>query len=244
MEPNYTFHYIANLERRIYHLQQTLREWVPYVPQDVISRCQIPQDLDSSHLLELPAPQAPSASQDKRVDPSGSPASEETWKRPLRAFIDRIPSASKWPDTISPPQVSVLEILFQSDAPLKEWGSSTTPIQYRHSDILQTIGEYATLTQKCANDVKWAKSVVSYQKFLLGALCHVACCLGVDPKSVDKMMQFISKGKSDHLQELRHGAAWGASAIDRLQTESNWDIRSGDILFYCQTSLLICPFRS
>ncbi|KAI3127951.1 hypothetical protein CBS147325_9988 [Penicillium roqueforti] len=46
------------------------------------------------------------------------------------------------------------------------------------------------------------------------------------------MMRWISKGGANHLQELRHGAAWGVEAIDRLQTESGWDIRSGDILFY------------
>ncbi|KAJ5318581.1 hypothetical protein N7476_005001 [Penicillium atrosanguineum] len=235
MEHNDAFDYIANLERRIYRLKRILRECVPYLPQDVILGCQIPQELDSSHILQLPvspAPPAPSSVQDRRSPPSSSSAPQETWRKPLRIFIDKIPFARKWPGTISPPPVSVLDVLFQNDTALRERDSSTTDIRYRHSDILQTLGNYASLTQKCVNDAKWANFIVSYQKFVLGALCHVACCLGVDPTSVNNMMLSISKGKPDHLQELRHGAAWGAAAIDRLERESSWDIRSGDILFY------------
>ncbi|CDM29073.1 unnamed protein product [Penicillium roqueforti FM164] len=176
MESSNDFHYVADLKRHICHLEEILREWKRYVPQDVILRSQIPLETTPSHLLQPQISQTLSATQCRR--------------HPL-------------------------------------------------SDIIQTIGAFASLAQKCANDVKWAKYIVSYQKLLLGALCHIACCLGVDPKSVDKTMNLISKGGPDHLQELRHGAAWGVKAIDRLQTESNWDIRSGDILFYCQGSLSI-----
>lgn len=239
MESSNDFHYVADLKRHICHLEEILREWKRYVPQDVILRSQIPLETTPSHLLQPQISQTLSATQCRRHPLSGTSGSEETWKKPLRTFINRIPSVEKWPGTVLPPQVSVLNLLFQSETLLRDSDSPTSTIQYRHSDIIQTIGAFASLAQKCANDVKWAKYIVSYQKLLLGALCHIACCLGVDPKSVDKTMNLISKGGPDHLQELRHGAAWGVKAIDRLQTESNWDIRSGDILFYCQGSLSI-----
>lgn len=240
METSDTSQYVAGLERHICRLQQILREWTPYVPQHIIMRSQLPLEIDTTHLPQPPVPLDPSVSQCRKLSVSGSSSSEETWRKPLRTFINRIPSAEKWSGIVSHPRVSVLDLLFQIDTRLCD-GESTSLIQYQHSDvIMQTLGAYASLTQRCANNVKWATFIASYQKFLLGALCHVACCLGKDPKSVDKMMGFISKGGPDHLQELRHGAAWGVEAIDRLQRESDWDIRSGDILFYCE---VILPIR-
>lgn len=242
MEFNDALRYIASLETRILHLQQILKHWVHYIPQDVMLQYEIPQELDSSHTLQLQAPQVLPAAHGRKKAPSSSPKSEELWKKPLLNLIQTIPSAEKWSGTISTPRVSVLDVLFEIEAPLNERDSTT--FQYQHADILQTLGNYASLTETCANDAKWTIFLVKYRKFMLAALCHVACCIGVDPQLVNDMMKFISKAKSDHLQELRHGAAWGAEAIDRLQIESNWDIRSGDILFYCQIPSPIFLLRS
>ena len=246
MESSNAIHYVASLERHIYHLQGILREWTPYIPQHVLVRSQIPLETTPSHLLQPPSSQTLSVTQRKRVSLSGSSRSEDTWMKPLESFINKIPCAEKWSGAVSSsfPRISVLDLLFQSEGCLRDSDPPTSAIPSRHSDIIQTLGAFASLAQKCANNAKWARLMSSYQNFLLSALCHVACCLGVDPNSVNKMMRCISKGGANHLQELRHGAAWGVEAIDRLQTESGWDIRSGDILFYCQASLPIGFIRS
>lgn len=240
MESRNSLCYIADLERRIYRLQHVLREWTPYVPQEVILRSQIPVEIVLSSNAELHSSQDPQLSKRKRGSLPNFSDAEETWRKPLRAFINKIPPAEKWQDTVSPSSPSVLEVLFQREPRMRENEVSISPTQCRHSNILQTLEDYASLAQKCTNNAKWTKLFASYQRFLLGALCHVACCVGADPKSVNETMGLISKGGPDHLHELRLGAAWGVEAIDRLQTESDWDIRSGDILFFCEPEISIC----
>jgi hypothetical protein len=239
MDPSNSLCYIADLERHIYRLQQVLREWTPYVPQEVILRSQIPVEIVLSGNAQLHSLQDPQASKRKRGSLSNFSDAEETWRKPLRAFINKIPPAEKWQDTVSSSSPSVLEVVFQRESRLRENEGSIPPTQCRHSNILQTLEDYALLAQKCTNNAKWARLVASYQRFLLSALCHVACCVGVDPKAVNDTMGLISKGGPDHLHELRLGAAWGVEAIDRLQTESDWDIRSGDIFFFCESGISI-----
>jgi hypothetical protein len=84
-------------------------------------------------------------------------------------------------------------------------------------------------------DAQWYKLVASYEKFVLTALAHVVSFKNVEPKFVDKMMEHVSDGRSSgQLRELRRGVSWAVQATSCLH-ERGWDIRSGDIMFYCQS---------
>ncbi|CRL30284.1 unnamed protein product [Penicillium camemberti] len=112
MEPSNASDYVADLERQIYGLRQILREWTPYVPPHVLVRSQIPREITSSHLLRPPVSQPLSATKHKGVSLSGLSRLEETWKKPLENFINRIPCAEKWSGAVSLPQISILDLLF------------------------------------------------------------------------------------------------------------------------------------
>jgi hypothetical protein len=126
-----------------------------------------------------------------------------------------------------------LESLLKEPSQIEGGHASVPVIQRQHTNILHTLESYALLTQRCADSAKLAKLIASYQKFLFGALCHVACCVGIDERVVNKMMGSISNGNPEHLRQIRLAAAWGVAAVDRLQCKSKWGMRSGDILFYC-----------
>jgi hypothetical protein len=246
MDSNNAFNYVARLERYISLLHQVLGEWRVYVPSDVIQRSQVPFEFSSPQVFLSQSPQSSPSSEDERLSSSGSSQREGKWRKPLDSFIKKIPSAEKWTKALcskptSPnsesPALFILHLLFQKNTRVGENKPLMSAIQNRHSNILDTLEAYASLAQRCADDAKQSKLIASYQKFILGALCHVACCTGVDEKLVNKMMVLISNGGSDHLRQMRLGVAWAVTAIDRLQTESDWGIRSGDIFFYCQRTL-------
>lgn len=56
IESSNASYHVAVLERHIHHLQHILREWIPYVPQHVLVRSQIPLEITLSHLLRSPIP--------------------------------------------------------------------------------------------------------------------------------------------------------------------------------------------
>lgn len=233
MEVSNASHYVYRLEKQIHELQEIIREWAPYVPQELIQR--------SQSLIEIPLTlHSHSFSSDseliqgQRSIPSKQSNREPEWSRHLKAFIKKIPPAKKWPDTAPGSSVSVLDLIFRGDAPPERGQAPILETQCQTSNPLQIVEAYASFAKRFSECAQWSKLIASYQKLLLGVLCHVACCMGVDPKLVDKMMGMISKGQAAHLQELRLGAVWAVEATDRLQAEGNWDIRSGDIVFYCK----------
>jgi hypothetical protein len=240
MDPHSPSYYVSSLERQIQSLHLILQEWAAYVPQDVVLKSQI-SFVINPQVSQLESSQNSLSSQRQKTLPPSPPEPEEAWRKILISFIKKIPTAKNWSKAISPASLetkslsspSILESLLKEPGQIEGGLSSVPGIQRQHTNILHTLESYALLTQKCAESAKLAKLIASYQTFLFVALCHVACCVGIDEKVVDKMMGSISNGNPEHRRQMRLAAAWGVAAVDRLQCKSKWGMRSGDILFYC-----------
>ena len=159
--------------------------------------------------------------------------SEEKWRKHLQTFINKIPTAEKWSERVNVPSVSTLGMILQSDTIAASTETRGLTVRHESPNILPIVEHYALFTESCVKDAKQSKLIAAFSKFLFCTLCHVACCVGADPKDVNKAMGIISKGSTPHLDELQHRVVWGSEATDHLHVRGKWGIRSGNILFHC-----------
>lgn len=226
--------YVALLEQHICHLQCIVQQWKPYVPEIVIQESQTWRTILPRPSLHLPSSLPPSHQvPSNRQHSLPEPAKPEKWRKHLQTFIDKIPTAEKWSERVIVPPVSTLDVILQRDTITASTGIRGLTVRHDIPNILPVVEHYALFTESCVKNAKQGKLIAAFLKFLFCTLCHVACCVGADPKDVNKAMGTISKGSTTHLDELRHGVVWGSEAIDRLHTRGKWGIRSGDILFHC-----------
>lgn len=231
MESSSIENYIASLEWRVYRLQHTLQEWRPHVPDAVVRQSQILQT--PSYLSFDPTPNAPTR-QGELASSSKPVRGADKWRIQLKRFIDKIPPAVEWSRKVHVSDFSILDLIIKGDAKIIQSFSASSPSPQGSSRVIDSLERFALFTDTWVKNAKRSRLVATYLKFLFCSICHVACCNGVQTKHVNQAMELISKGKPDHLKDLRYGALWGVEAIDRLHREGNWGIRSGDILFNCE----------
>ena len=233
MESSNIASYVALLEQQNYHLQCIVQQWKPYVPDIIVQKSQICRAILPRPPSHFPPSSSPShqVQLNRQHSLPRATKSEEKWRKQLETFINKIPTAEKWSERAIVPSVSTLGVILQSDTITASTETRGLTVRHESPNILPIVEHYALFIESCVKDAKQSKLIAAFSKFLFCALCHVACCVGADLKDVNKAMGIISKGSPPHLDELRHGVAWGSEAIDRLHEK--WGIRSGDILFHC-----------
>lgn len=218
--------YVTRLEQYILQLQSVIRMWQPYVPQHVIRQ--------SPAIWEqhIPAERSLEVLQPSIHNNSDAPASEGGVTRrslALQAYIKRIPRAKDWTCSLKPPQ-RILDLIFQLN-------TSATPTKEQviqpHPNIISVVQHFSEITVSSVKDSRILRLLAKYNKLIFCAICHVACCAGASKHNVDSAMKRLSNSHSSYLDQLRQGAAWQLEAINKLHENSEWGLRSGDILFDC-----------
>ncbi|KAB8069846.1 hypothetical protein BDV29DRAFT_182024 [Aspergillus leporis] len=225
--------YIALLEQRIQQLLYVVQAWKPYVPENIVQQSTAWQPiLPKSLPLQPPSHQPPTFQLQQKRQLLLEPAKhEESWKKQLKAYINKVPTAERWSEAVTVPSPSLLELIFQTDSLSLSAKTLNEGIQ-QSSSIISIVEGYSLLTESVTQNAKQFKLFASFMKFLFCCICHVACCVGTSPQEVNSKMIKIAKGKPEYLEELRHGVAWQMKATDLLHINGHWGMRSGDITFH------------
>ncbi|RAK85825.1 hypothetical protein BO79DRAFT_220445 [Aspergillus costaricaensis CBS 115574] len=142
-------------------------------------------------------------------------------------YVTHLEQAKDWTCSLKPPQ-RILDLIFQLNTSAT---STKEQVIQPHPNIISVVQHFSEITVSSFKDSRILRLLAKYNKLIFCAICHVACCAGASKQNVDSAMKRLSNSHSSYLDQLRQGAAWQLEAINKLHENSEWGLRSSDILF-------------
>lgn len=212
-------------------------------------------------LMEFPMPlrhgttHEPSPSDDLQIvqytphPPRGSSQSSERaepyWKKQLHAFISALPAKSNWSearekagiDTPVRNQLALRLMLGHTNAaafrPIKETTMLSHMLPTENRDLVLRGYHYAHFIDRCANDLSFTASVVSFQSLIFVSYCVVMIRSGISKETTNNMMRRYIVRKNDDmtLEGYRRGVVWINRCMAALLA-NGWGHKSWEIFLF------------
>ncbi|KAJ5302297.1 hypothetical protein N7508_007160 [Penicillium antarcticum] len=233
--------YISFLECQLISAQ-----WAGFMEFPNTARGEILQEVSSTNSVQF-VPYTPSTSHARSSNPGQN---ELPWKRQLDSFISALPTEKTWSearkragiDTPIRNQLAVRLMLGHTNHATFRWVQQTASISRtlpsEDQDLVRRGYQYAQFINRCAGDLSFKTSVVSFQQLIFVSYCTVLIQFGVTKDTVNDMMRrYIDRNNDDStLEGYRRGVVWINRCIAALLA-NGWGHKSWEIFLLEKRSL-------
>ncbi|OQD97676.1 hypothetical protein PENSOL_c011G05384 [Penicillium solitum] len=242
----YDFHgddqaYIAFLECQLASVQ-----WAGFVDFPAASGEHTVQGAPSTNSIQF-VQYTPEGSRARSVK---SERGDPPWKRQLDSFISALPTEKTWGearkkagiDTPVKNQLAVRLMLGHTNhttfRSVRKTSTISGAITSQDHDLVWRGYQYAQFIDRCAGDLSFKTSVVSFQHLIFVSYCAVLMQVGVPKEKTNKMMRrYIDRNNDDStLEGYRRGVVWINRCIAALLA-NGWGHRSWEIFLLEKRSL-------
>lgn len=242
----YDFHgddqaYIAFLECQLASVQ-----WAGFVDFTAASGEQTVQGTPSTNSIQF-VQYTPEGSRARSVK---SERGDLPWKRQLDGFISALPTEKTWGearkkagiDTPVKNQLAVRLMLGHTNhttfRSVRKTSTISGAITSQDHDLVWRGYQYAQFIDRCAGDLSFKTSVVSFQNLIFVSYCAVLMQVGVPKEKTNKMMRrYIDRNNDDStLEGYRRGVVWINRCIAALLA-NGWGHKSWEIFLLGESSV-------